>query len=107
MQVLALRTSVNVEDRVGLIGDILNYDVSELDNMYYEWYEVGGLLNDSTLAQYRENVASNSLNLILQQNVLKAGETYSFMVTASQYEYPLDGDVDRRRMQDNRYVLAV
>ena len=101
---LALRTTVNVEDRVGLIGDILNYDVSELDNMYYDWYEVGGQLNDSMLALYRENVASNSLNLILQQNVLRAGETYSFQVTASQYEYALDEDTDRRRMEENRYV---
>ena len=104
MQVLALRTTVNVEDRVGLIGDILNYDVSELGNMYYDWYEVGGQLNDSMLALYRENVASNSLNLILQQNVLRAGETYSFQVTASQYEYALDEDTDRRRMEENRYV---
>lgn len=104
VQLSSYEDQVNVRDRVGLMGHIENYDQRNLVNVYFEWYEVNGLLNRTEIQSYRENLYSNSIDLMLKPNALKRGKLYSFKLVVTQYRYPLNTNSEKRRLSDQEII---
>eukprot|EP01083_Nonionella_stella_P145631 456689_1 len=72
----AIANRINVYDKVRIVVNVVHNAHVITSHL---WHEVGGLLSDSQLVQYSESV-DNSLNLVLQANVLTPGSTYAFQL---------------------------
>ena len=87
ISVIPIDDEININERLRLIGNIINYDQSQLSNqavMKYQWIELNGLLSNDTINKYKKST-DNSPNLILAENTLNSGEIYSFQLIVSQY----------------------
>ena len=87
--ITSISNEITVDDRLRLLGNIINYDQDELSKngiMKYYWSEVNGLLSNEEISQYQESLNNNSINLILSENVLTSGLTYSFQLVIEQYD---------------------
>ncbi len=79
---------INKNERVRMLGNIINYEIYQLlqdGSLYYEWVELNGLLNTDKINEHRQTLHDNSLNLILSENVLESRQIYSFQLIVSQY----------------------
>eukprot|EP01083_Nonionella_stella_P056165 148071_1 len=84
--VTSITSDINRNDRLRLMGSVVNYPISAMSHIYYEWTELNGLLTADDIAQYKVTSADNALNLILEEGVLISGETYSFELSVTQYD---------------------
>eukprot|EP01084_Bolivina_argentea_P288591 495351_1 len=101
IEVVPIETTMKAENRVKLMADIINYEAMQMENMYYRWIEVNGLLTETEIQKCRENVFENSMNLVLRPNALNDGEIYSFKLIIEQYKYPINDEEIKRRLSDN------
>ena len=85
---IATKDEINQNERVRILGDIVNENIKQLSkegSLKYEWIEVNGLLNEEQITEYQKTVDRNSLNLILEKGVLQPGEVYLFQLQVTQY----------------------
>eukprot|EP01083_Nonionella_stella_P074375 201749_1 len=87
VEAVAIQERIRVHDRLNIMGTIPNYKDEEY--MYFEWFELNGLLNQTEMNEYKETLHDNSMHLVLKQNVLRENEIYSFKLVVRQYESPL------------------
>ena len=81
IQITPIKNEININDRLRLLASIINYKQSELlieGDLYYEWIELNGLLNDTEIKEYKQSSDENYINLILKENALRTGQTYTF-----------------------------
>ena len=89
ISVTAIDDEINVNERLRLIGNIINYDQSQLLDqgiVDYKWIEINGLLSDGVISTHKQST-DNSSNLILAENTLHDGTTYRFQLIITQYTY--------------------
>eukprot|EP01083_Nonionella_stella_P056163 148065_1 len=87
--VTSISTEITKNDRLRLLGNVINYQIEDLMNegvVTYEWKEAYEVLSDEDIAIYKETSTDNAMNLILREDVLISGETYSFQLYVTQYD---------------------
>eukprot|EP01083_Nonionella_stella_P037527 102304_1 len=83
--VTAIANRITQNDKVQLLGNILNYDYEEGGSMQYKWSELNGLLTDDEIETYKETT-QETMNLILKDGILRQTKTYSFELNVTQYD---------------------
>lgn len=87
VSITAIESEVNVADRLRLIGDVLNEDLSTLISDHFvefEWTEVNGLLSDDQISDFQQS-SESSPHLILEENKLQTDTQYAFRLAVSAY----------------------
>ena len=78
----AIKTSININENLRIIGNIENYD--NVTYFEYIWDELNNLIDKNELNEYKTSI-NNSNSLALKKNVLQQGQSYTFRLTVNEY----------------------